>query len=377
MIPFFKPTITGKEEDYIAQVISDGAFSGDHAFSKKCAAWLRANTGAPSAMLTTSCTHALEMAALLLDIKEGDEVIMPSFTFSSTANAFILRGAKAVFVDIRPETMNIDERLIEAAVTEKTKAIVPVHYAGVSAEMDTIMELSGRLQIPVVEDAAQGLMSTYKGRAIGTFGALGTLSFHESKNFQCGEGGAILVNDPGYIERAEIIREKGTNRSSFFRGEVAKYSWHAVGSSYLPSELNAAFLYAQLENALRLTSARVALWERYAECLKPLADSGAIERPAVPRGSIHNGHIFYIKAADLDERTRLIEFLNGRGVQAYFHYLPLHSSRAGMAYGRFNGNDDYTTKESERLLRLPIYNNFTYDEVETVSAAVEEFYFKR
>ena len=325
-------------------------------------------------MLTTSCTHATEMAALLADIQPGDEVIMPSYTFVSTADAFVLRGAVAVFVDIRPDTMNMDETLIESAITSKTKAIVPVHYAGVACEMDTIMNIAKAHNLMVIEDAAQGVMSTYKGKALGTIGDYGCYSFHETKNYSMGEGGALLIQDPVNVERAEIIREKGTNRSKFFRGEIDKYTWVAAGSSYLPSELNAAYLYAQLEQAQQIFDNRMACWNRYYEQLTPLAEARRLELPVIPEGCQHNAHMFYIKVKDLDERTALISYLKQQGIQTVFHYIPLHSSPAGRALGRFHGEDRYTTRESERLLRLPMYYGLQESDVDQVVHAIRSFW---
>lgn len=375
MIPFNRPPFTGKETEYIAQAIAAGKICGDGAFTKKCNAWIEAQTKAKKALLTTSCTHALEMAALLCDIKSGDEVIMPSYTFVSTADAFVQRGATVVFVDIRKDTMNIDEKLIESAVTEKTRAVVPVHYAGVSCEMDEINRVAHKYGLRVVEDAAQGVMSTYKGKSLGTLGDYGCYSFHETKNYSMGEGGAILVNtDTADIERAEIMREKGTDRSRFFRGQVDKYTWVDYGSSYLPSDMNAAYLYAQLELAEHINQSRLALWNRYYAGLKPLAERGCIELPVIPDGCGHNAHMFYIKAQDLPERSKLISFLKERGIGSAFHYIPLHSSPAGKRFGRFAGDDVNTTVESERLLRLPMYYGLTDEQVDTVTAAVTEFY---
>lgn len=376
MIPFNVPPHFGTEEKYISQAIASHKICGDGQFTKKCNTWLEQKTDSAKALLTTSCTHALEMAALLADIKPGDEVIMPSYTFVSTADAFVLRGATIVFVDIRPDTMNIDETLIEDAITPKTKAIVPVHYAGVGCEMDTIMDIAKRHNLVVVEDDAQGIMSTYKGKALGTFGSFGCLSFHETKNFSMGEGGALLINDENFIERAEIIREKGTNRSKFFRGQIDKYTWVEFGSSYLPSELNAAYLYAQLEAANEITADRLASWNKYYELLKPLADNGAIELPFVPMHCTHNAHMFYIKVKDLDERTKFIAYLKENGVGAVFHYIPLHSAPAGIRYGRFHGEDKYTVKESERLVRLPMYYGLGGDTVEMICEKIVGFFGK-
>ncbi len=374
MISFNQPPVVGGEEEYIDDAIKSRKISGDGKYTKLCNRWLEQSTGAKKVLLTTSCTHALEMAALLLDLREGDEVIMPSFTFVSTADAFIMRGAKAVFVDIRPDTMNIDEKLIESAITEKTKAIVPVHYAGVSCEMDTINDIAHRHGIKVVEDAAQGVMSTYKGKALGTLGHYGCYSFHETKNLSMGEGGAILLSDEHEIERAEIIREKGTNRSKFFRGEIDKYTWVSLGSSYLPSELNAAYLYAQLQKCQSVYDDRMRNWNMYYEMLKPLRDRGVIELPVIPEGCVHNAHMFYIKAKDLEVRTKLISYLKSNGIDAVFHYIPLHSSPAGIKYGSFAGDDNYTTKESERLIRLPLYYGLKSDQVEFICEKIGGFY---
>lgn len=374
MINFNVPPYVGKEKEYVWQAIDNHRISGDGIFTKKCNEWLEAHTNTRKALLTTSCTHATEMAALLLGIKEGDEVIMPSYTFVSTADAFVMRGAKAVFVDIRPDTMNIDEKLIEQAVTEKTKVVVPVHYAGISCEMDKIMQLAKKYQIAVVEDAAQGMMSSYKGHSLGTIGDFGCISFHETKNYSMGEGGAIFIKDAKYIEQAEIIREKGTNRSKFYRGEIDKYTWMDCGSSYLPSDINAAYLYAQLEMADEVNNNRKELWQTYYKELLSLKEGGAIELPVVPDGCVHNAHMFYIKAKDLEERTRLIQFLKENGIMAVFHYIPLHSSPAGRKYGRFAGEDRYTTKESERLLRLPIYYNLGKNNVEKICEVIRRFY---
>lgn len=374
MISFNRPPYVGTEETYIAEAIANRKICGDGIFTEKCSKWLEQHTGAAKALLTTSCTHATEMAALLSDIKPGDEVIMPSYTFVSTADAFVLRGAKAVFVDIRPDTMNIDETLIEEAVTERTKAIVPVHYAGVSCEMDTIMDIAKRHELLVIEDAAQGMMSSYKGKALGTIGDYGCYSFHETKNYSMGEGGALLIRDREHVLRAEIIREKGTNRSQFFRGEVDKYSWQAAGSSYLPSDMNAAYLWAQLEKAVEINQERLRLWKLYYELLKPLAEDGKIELPFVPEGCVHNGHMFYIKAKDLVERTRLLKHLKENGIHAVFHYIPLHTAPAGLAYGEFHGEDKYTTRESERLIRLPMYYGLTEKEIEYIVGNVSDFF---
>ena len=374
MIPFNMPPYVGKENDYIKKAIENHKICGDGEFTKKCSAWIEEKTGTKKALLTTSCTHALEMAALLLDIKPGDEVIMPSFTFVSTADAFVLRGAKAVFVDIRPDTMNINEELIESAITEKTKAIVPVHYAGVACEMDRIMEIAAKYGLAVVEDAAQGVMSSYKGRALGTIGDFGCYSFHETKNYSMGEGGALLIRDNSRIEDAEIIREKGTNRSKFFRGQIDKYTWVNWGSSYLPSDMNAAYLWAQLEKAEEINEDRLNSWGEYYNGLKELADEGKIELPYIPDGCVHNAHMFYIKAKDLEERTSLIKYLKENEINTVFHYIPLHSAPAGMKFGRFSGEDVYTTKESERLLRLPMYYHLTKEDRDNVIDKIREFY---
>ena len=374
MIHFNIPPFVGTELDYVKQAIANKKICGDGEFTKKCHAWIEDTTKTSKALLTTSCTHALEMAAILCDIKPGDEVIMPSYTFVSTADAFVGRGATAVFVDIRPDTMNINEELIEAAITDKTKAIVPVHYAGVSCEMDKINEIAKKYNLKVVEDAAQGVTSTYKGKALGTLSDFGCYSFHETKNFSMGEGGALLIRDPALAEKAEIIREKGTNRSKFFRGQIDKYTWVDYGSSYLPSDMNAAYLWAQLEQCDRICEARMNVWNRYYEGLKSLEQEGKIELPIVPDGCTHNAHMFYIKAKDLEERTRLISFLKGNDIQAVFHYTPLHSAPAGIKFGRFFGQDRYTTKESERLTRLPLYYGLSDEEVDYVCEKIKEFF---
>jgi dTDP-4-amino-4,6-dideoxygalactose transaminase len=374
MLPFNKPPFIGKEIEYIKQAIKNNKICGDGEFTKKCNAWFEQNTKTKKALLTTSCTHALEMAAILADIKEGDEVIMPTFTFVSTANAFAMRGAKIVFVDIRPDTMNIDENLIEAAITTKTKAIVPVHYAGVACEMDKILHIAEKYNLLVIEDAAQGVMSTYKGQALGSIGDFGCYSFHETKNYSSGEGGALLIKDDKQIERAEIVREKGTNRSKFWRGQVDKYTWIDLGSSYLPSELNAAYLYAQLEQAENINNHRLALWNLYNELLQPLKEAGKIELPTIPKDCIHNAHMFYIKTKDIKKRSELIDFLKENEIVSVFHYIPLHTSPAGLKFGRFHGEDIYTTIESEKLLRLPMYYSLTIEEVHYVSMKIREFY---
>ena len=376
MISFNVPPCIGKEMPYIEEAIKLHKICGDGKFTKKCSKWIEETTGTAKALLTTSCTHATEMAAILLDIKPGDEVIMPSYTFVSKADAFVLRGAKVVFVDIRPDTMNIDETLIEAAITDKTRAIVPVHYAGVSCEMDTIMDIARRHNLYVIEDAAQGVSSTYKGKALGTIGDYGCFSFHETKNYSMGEGGALLIRDAENILKAEIIREKGTNRSQFFRGEIDKYTWMEAGSSYLPSELNAAYLWAQLENVDEIYQNRMDTWALYYEMLTPLAEEGKIELPVVPEDCVHNAHMFYIKVKDLNERTELIGYLKQHEILAVFHYVPLHSAPAGKKYGIFHGEDKYTTRESERLLRLPMYYGIEKEKVEKVVQTIYEFYKK-
>ena len=375
-INFNVPPFTGKETEYIMEAVKAQKICGDGQFTKKCNAWIEEKTGTRKALLTTSCTHATELAALLAEVKAGDEVIMPSYTFVSTADAFVLRGAVPVFVDIRPDTMNIDEKKIEAAITDKTVGIVPVHYAGVACEMDVIMDIAKRHNLWVIEDAAQAIMSTYKGKALGTFGEFGCFSFHETKNYSMGEGGAILIRDEKYIENAEIFREKGTDRSKFNRGQVDKYTWRNYGSSYLPSDMNAAYLWAQFEMADEMNNARLACWEQYKKELTPLAENGKIELPVVPEGCVHNAHMFYIKAAEIEERTELEKFLKENGIWAVFHYIPLHSAPAGIRFGRFHGEDEYTTKESERLLRLPMYYGLKQEEVSYICNKVKEFYNK-
>lgn len=374
MINFNVPPFTGRELDYIKKSIENEKICGDGEFTKKCHMWIEENSKTGKCLLTTSCTHALEMTALLGGIQEGDEVIMPSYTFVSTADAFVLRGATIVFVDIRKDTMNIDEDLIEDAITKRTKAIVPVHYAGVSCEMDRIMEIAKKYDLLVIEDAAQGIMATYKGNMLGAIGDFGCYSFHETKNYSMGEGGALLIQDDTYIEDAEIIREKGTNRSKFFRGQVDKYTWMNCGSSYLPSDMNAAYLYAQLEMAQEMLQDRLALYERYASNLQVLSDKGCIELPYVPTHCVHNAHMFYMKARDLEERTSLIDYLKEKGIYAVFHYIPLHSSPAGVKFGRFHGSDAVTTKESERLLRLPMYYGLQEEQVIYICNTIKEFY---
>lgn len=377
MINFNEPPYMEKGIDYIRKAVENKKICGDGEYTKKCNAWLEEHTGTKKALLTTSCTHATELAAILSEIKPGDEVIMPAYTFVSTADAFVLRGAKAVFVDIRPDTMNIDEKLIEHAITDKTRAIVPVHYAGVSCEMDTILAIAKKYNLLVIEDAAQGVMSSYKGKALGTMGDYGCYSFHETKNYSMGEGGALLIRDEKNVENAEIVREKGTNRSKFFRGQIDKYTWVEAGSSYLPSELNAAYLYAQLEEAEKINEKRLSIWNRYWDGLEKLSDEGKIVRPTIPEGCVHNAHMFYLKARDLEERTALISYLKEQGVQAVFHYIPLHTAPAGQRYGVFVGEDRYTTAESEKLVRLPLYYNLALDQVDYIIDKVQAFYKER
>lgn len=377
MIVFNKPPYLGCEEDYIKQSILSLKLSGDGRFTKKCHDWFEEHLKCEKALLTTSCTHALEMSALLLNIQPGDEVIMPSYTFVSTANAFVLRGAKIVFVDIRPDTMNIDENKIEAAITNKTRAIVPVHYAGVSCEMDTIMAIAKQYNLDVVEDAAQGMMSTYKSKPLGTFGTFGAFSFHETKNYTSGgEGGLLIVNKDEFSLDAEIIREKGTNRSQFFRGMVDKYSWVNLGSSYLMNDLSASYLWPQLEYAETINNFRLNAWEKYYTNLKELENSELIKLPYIPNECKHNAHMFYIKVKDLDERSKLIKYLDEQGIQAVFHYIPLHSSPAGRKFGIFNGEDIYTTTESEKLLRLPLYYGIKDQEIEHIVTTIKKFFNK-
>lgn len=374
MIPFNKPPFYGTELDYVKQAVANNKICGDGPFTKKCNQWIESHFDAQKALLTTSGTTALEMAAILCGINPGDEVILPSYTFSSTATAFVLVGAKLVFVDIRPDTMNIDETKIEAAITDRTKVIVPVHYAGVACEMDTIMDIARRHHLLVVEDAAQGVMSTYKGRHLGTIGDFGCFSFHETKNYSMGEGGAILINDPQYNEKAEIIREKGTNRARFFRGQVDKYTWVDYGSSYLPSDMNAAYLWGELEAASDINDNRLKIWENYYKAFEGLSREGRLSLPYIPDGCTHNAHMFYVKCADLKERTSLISYLKNRGIQASFHYVPLHSSPAGQRFGRFDGEDVFTTKESDRLARLPMYYGLDKSDQDAVISAVLEFH---
>lgn len=375
MIPFNKPPLTGDEAQYITEALKGSKISGDGSFGKRCQQWFEESLPANKALLTPSCTAALELAAILIDIQPGDEVIMPSYTFVSTANAFVLRGAKIVFVDIRPDTMNIDETLIEPAITKKTKAIVPVHYAGVGCEMDVIMDIANRHGLFVVEDAAQGMMSSYKSKALGTIGHLGAFSFHETKNYTSGgEGGLLIVNDNSFKQRAEIIREKGTNRSQFFRGMVDKYQWVDVGSSYLPSELQAAYLWAQLENTDKINEARLQVWHKYHSELATLETNGFLELPTIPEKCIHNAHMFYLKVSNLEERSALIKYLEKKEIMAAFHYVPLHSANAGSRFGRFHGEDNYTTSESERLVRLPLWYGMIEQEQNQVVSAIKEFF---
>ncbi len=374
MIPFNIPPYYGTEEEKIHEAIMNRKICGDGQFTKECSRWIEEKTGTAKALLTTNCTHALEMAALLCDIQPGDEVITSSYTFVSTANAFVLRGAKIVFVDIRPDTMNIDEKLIESAITEKTKAIAPVHYAGVACEMDTINAIAAKYNLRVVEDAAQGVMASYKGKALGTLSDFGCYSFHETKNYSMGEGGALLIRNPELAEEAEILREKGTNRSQFWRGKVDKYTWVDHGSSYLPSELNAAYLSAQLEHADEINEDRLRSWHSYYEKLSGLAGDGMISLPVIPEGCEHNAHMFYIKVKNIEERDRLIKFLKARGIETVFHYIPLHSAPAGKKWGRFHGEDRFTTVESERLLRLPMYFRLTEEDIDRVVNSIKDFY---
>lgn len=374
MIPFNRPAVTGNELPYIQDALSRAVFSGNNHYNKLCCRWFKDRFGVPLAQVVPSGTHALELAALLLDLHQGDEVIMASFGFSSTANAFALRGARVVFVDIRPDTMNLDETLLEAAITPRTRAIVPMHYAGVPCAMDRIEAIAARHHLAVVEDSAQALLSSHQGRPCGTMGTFGCFSFHETKNIHCGEGGALLVNDPELVGRAEILQEKGTNRLKFFRGEIDKYTWVDLGSSWVVNEMTTAFLYAQLEEAEDLTVRRLSRWQSYQQALQPLVDRGYAELPQVPADCIHNGHIFYLKVADEPERTRLIDHLKRNGVHAVFHYVPLHSAPAGLAYGRFTGEDRWTTRESERLVRLPLFSDLEENTLQVVAEQTRRFY---
>lgn len=374
MINFNVPPYAGDELEYIRQAIESKKICGDGEFTKKCNAWMEEKFNAQKVLLTTSGTTALDMAMLLCDLNPGDEVILPSYTFSSTATSAVLAGAKLVFVDVRPDTMNIDETKIEAAITDKTKVIVAMHYAGVACEMDTIMDIAKRHNLMVVEDAAQGVMSTYKGKALGTIGDFGCYSFHETKNYSMGEGGALVINNADYNERAEILREKGTNRAKFFRGQVDKYTWVDFGDSYLPSELNAAYLWAQLQCADKINDNRLATWDKYYNAFKPLADDGKVELPVIPEGCVHNAHMFYLKCKNLEERTEFIKHMRENGVACVFHYVPLHSAPAGLKFGRFDGEDEYTTAESERLVRLPMYYGITSEDVAQVINTVLDFF---
>ena len=374
MVPFNVPPCTGNEMKYIGEAVASHKICGDGQFTRKCSAWMEERFGAHKVLLTTSGTTALDMASLLCELQPGDEVILPSFTFSSTANAFVNYGAKLVFVDIRPDTMNIDETKIEAAITSRTRAIVVMHYAGVACEMDTIMAIARKHRLLVIEDAAQAVMSSYKGRALGTIGDFGCYSFHETKNYSMGEGGAILINAPEYVERAEILRENGTDRACFFRGQVDKYTWVDLGDSFLPSELNAAYLWAQLEMADKINEDRLSSWKSYYDAFTDLEKKGLVTLPTVSEGCVHNAHMFYLKCRDLEERTRLIAFLKARDILAVFHYVPLHSAPAGLRFGRFSGEDVYTTRESDRLVRLPLYYGLTADDQAKVIRAVRDFY---
>lgn len=375
MIPFNAPPIVGTEIEYMQSAMNSGKLCGDGGFTRRCQQWMEQRFGSKKVLLTPSCTASLEMAALLIDLLPGDEVIMPSYTFVSTANAFVLRGARIVFVDVRPDTMNIDETLIEAAITEKTRAIVPVHYAGVACEMDTIMALAAKHKLFVIEDAAQGVMSRYKGRALGTIGHIGCFSFHETKNYTAGgEGGATLINDASLVERAEIVREKGTNRSQFFRGQVDKYTWRDMGSSYLMADLQAAYLWAQLEAAERINQQRLRIWQRYYDALQPLAAQGRISLPVIPASCEHNAHMFYIKLRDQDDRQALIDWMKEAEILTVFHYIPLHSSPAGERFSQFVGDDRFTTLESERLLRLPLFYNLSDNNQSTVISSLLSFF---
>lgn len=375
MIPFNKPPYTGNEDKYVLDVMHGQKMSGDGVYTKKCHLWFEEYLSCKKALLTPSCTHALELAAILIDIKIGDEVIMPSYTFVSTANAFLLRGAKIVFVDIRPDTMNIDEKKIEAAITKNTKAIVPVHYAGVACEMDKIMALAKQYNLYVIEDAAQGMMSTYQGKALGTIGHLAAYSFHDTKNYTSGgEGGLLIVNDEKFAERAEIIREKGTNRSQFFRGMVDKYTWTDIGSSYLPGELQAAYLWGQLENVELINQARLQSWQQYYLGLEFLQEKGFLQLPNIPENCEHNAHMFYIKVSNLDVRTKLIKFLNQNEISAVFHYVPLHSSVFGKGKSVFFGTDNFTTQESEKIIRLPMWYGLKKENIGFIIEKIKEFF---
>ena len=374
MISFNIAPFTGKELEYIRQAVDNHKICGDGMFTRKCNEWLEKRFKAQKALLTTSGSTALDMAAMMCGIEPGDEVILPSFTFSSTANAFVLAGARLVFVDIRPDTMNIDEKKIEAAITKRTKVIVPVHYAGVACEMDTIMDIARRHHLKVVEDAAQGVMSSYKGKALGTIGDFGCYSFHETKNYSMGEGGALIINDSEYNEKAEILREKGTNRSRFFRGQVDKYTWVDFGDSYLPSDMNAAYLWAQLEIADEINRDRLETWNAYDDAFRPLVNAGRVELPSIPEGCIHNAHMYWLKCRDLEERTRFIAYMKENEILTVFHYIPLHSAPAGHKFGRFDGVDEFTTRESERLVRLPMYYHLGRENRDRVIEKVKSFF---
>ena len=374
-IPFNKPYMTGKEHAYIKEAHSNLMLAGDGPFTQRCQTWIEGQTGAQKALLTHSCTAALEMAAILANIQIGDEVIMPSYTFVSTANAFVLRGGVPVFVDIREDTLNLDESLVEEAITSRTKAIVPVHYAGIGCEMDVLMDIARRHHLIVIEDAAQGVMSSYKGKALGAIGQMGAFSFHETKNLICGEGGALLINDPELVSRAEIIREKGTDRSRFFRGEVDKYTWQEMGSSYLPGELIAAFLWAQMEEAESITERRIHIWGIYHDLLKNLEQEGFLSLPNIPDDCSHNAHMFYIVLKERNKRDVLINFLKRKGINSVFHYIPLHNSPAGRTYGRCSGSLTITERVSDKLLRMPLYIGLSEPEIERVCMAIHGFFY--
>ena len=374
MIDFNIAPFTGNEIEYMSQAVQNKKICGDGPFTKKCHNWIENRFHAQKVLLTTSGTTALEMAAILCDLHEGDEVILPSYTFSSTATSVVLTGAKLVFVDIRPDTMNIDETKIEDAITDKTKAIIAVHYAGVACEMDTIMEIARRYNLKVIEDAAQGVMSTYKGRYLGTIGDFGCYSFHETKNYSMGEGGALVINDARYNEQAEILREKGTNRAKFFRGQIDKYTWVDYGSSYLPSDLNAAYLYAQLEKAEEVNDNRLTSWNDYHDAFRELGKTGKLELPVIPEGCVHNAHMYYVKLRDLKQRTEFLSYMRENEIYSVFHYIPLHSSPAGMRFGIFHGEDKYTTIESERIARLPMYYGLSEKNREYVIKKVVQFF---
>ena len=377
MIPFNKPSFTGNEQQYVLQAMQSNKISGDGLFGKKCQAWFEEKLGCKKTLLTPSCTAALEIAAILIDIQPGDEVIVPSYTFVSTANAFVLRGATIVFVDIRPDTMNMDEKLIEAAITPKTKAIVPVHYAGVGCEMDVIMDVANRHGVFVVEDAAQGMMSSYKGKPLGTIGHIGAFSFHETKNYtSAGEGGLLIINDEQFINRAEIIREKGTNRSLFFRGMADKYSWVDIGSSYLMNDVSAAYLWGNIKKATEINENRINSWNGYYDGLQELEDKGFLKLPTIPDACSHNDHMFYIKVKDLETRTELLEYLKQNDILSVFHYIPLHSAPAGLKFGRFDGKDVFTSKESERLIRLPMYYRLGIEEKNKIIKVIEKYFYE-